>query len=83
MTDTEKLQQVLLDLAEIKGGMKTIAVMNKTNSEEIKRVEGRQWGLLLMIVGAFGTSLLSLLISGSLKANKLGAAFQSFYAFIF
>lgn len=78
MTDTELLQKIQLDIAEIKGAVNTLAVLGQKNAEDIKKVEGRQWGLVIMVLGAFGTSLLSFFINSADKAGKVSRVVESF-----
>lgn len=83
MTDNELLQKILVDLAEVKGSVNTIAFLGKKNAEDIKKVEGRQWGLVIMVLGAFGTSLLTFFITNASKTGKLSHAIETFFAGIF
>jgi hypothetical protein len=71
MTDYEKLEGKIdgvgKDVSEIKGALGVLSTKIGFTSAEVKKVEGRQWGLVIMCVGAFGTALLSLLLSRSEK----------------
>lgn len=83
MTDSEKLEEVRLGVARLEGSLKTIAAAGSRNAEDIKKVEGRLWGLVIMVTGAMGTAIMSLIMAGAQKANKLALVAQNMFGWLF
>lgn len=83
MTDSEKLEEVRLGVVRLEGAMKTIAAANQRNAEDIRKVEGRLWGLVIMVTGAFGTAIMSIIMAGVQRAGKLAMLAQSSFGWLF
>mgnify|MGYP000029441300 CR=1 FL=1 len=78
MSDFEsKLNRIALDIAEIKGSVNVLAAQYQHTSEQIKKVEGRQWGLTLLVLSSLGTALLSILLARSEKISRALSAIMT------
>lgn len=67
------LNQVARDVAEIKGSIGVLANDHKHTAEEVKKVEGRQWGLVVAVLFCFMTSILALTLGRPLSPKLLNA----------
>ncbi len=70
MTDSEKLDQLIKDVARLDGRMGTFAALHAVTDKQVSKIEGRIWGLLVGVLGAGATSLLSLFM-GTLAPHKV------------
>ena len=77
----QKLDEVAADVAEIKGSISVLANNYKHTSEEIKKVEGRQWGLVVALLFAFLTAIMAFAL-GRPQLPKIGAAVRAAYEYL-
>ncbi len=63
MTDSEKLDKLISDVARLDGRMGTLTAMHANTEKQVSKVEGRMWGILVAVGGAFGTAVLSLVMA--------------------
>lgn len=62
MTDSEKLDKLMSDVADLKGSVRTLTALHGNTEKQVSKLEGRVWGLVIAVGGAFGTSLMSLIM---------------------
>lgn len=65
MTDSEKLENLRLDVARLEGKIDAFAQFQALDRADIKKIEGRVWAVVIGVGAAFGTSILSLVMSKS------------------
>jgi len=82
MTDSEKLDKLRAEVAEIKGSINTLAAMHGNTAAQVSKLEGRVWGLLVAVLGAFGTAILSLVMAKSNLSHVASAAREVLAALI-
>jgi hypothetical protein len=83
MTDSDKIEEVRLGVARLEGSMKVIASMAHRNAEDIKKIEGRIWGVLMLALSSLGTAVTSLAANGSQKVKQVAYVVQSMFMGMF
>ena len=63
MTDSEKLDNLRLDVARLEGKVDAFAQLQTLDRADIKKIEGRIWALVVGVGASFGTAILSLVMS--------------------
>lgn len=83
MTVAKKLEEIALDVAEIKGSLNVLANSHQHTAAEIKKVEGRQWGLVVAVLLTFLSSILALALAKPVSSRLSAAIHAAFQFFSF
>lgn len=79
----QTIETIAKDVAEIKGSVNTLALRHQHTAEEVKKVEGRQWGLAVAVLIAFISGFLALAARSWAAASPRSAihAIYEFFSF--